>query len=303
MIIPRQKFFSDRDSEWWKKKIAEERKRNPNSPHLKKWEAQLQYALEEEGKADPRKAEEAARRRAQGHSSYSGKTAEQKAAEDLNKVYKEFRSKVGKQARQAFNKNWGKSATNEFKAKMGVAAGVAAAGAGVSAYRARKNRKEWEKKQKTYSQKKDDKYYRGEETDYQKKMRKGGSRFIAGTGLVTGAGIGSLLSSAEVSDAKTRVAMENSEERLRKRAAEANVLHPEFSRLVNEDIANTSKAAANYERRIGKLAKKKLVSGGLKGAAIGGTIGGLAAYGHHNSVKTMHEKVNANRRHRPKKKD
>lgn len=27
MIIPRQKFFSDRDSEWWKKKIAEERKK------------------------------------------------------------------------------------------------------------------------------------------------------------------------------------------------------------------------------------------------------------------------------------
>lgn len=27
MIILRQKFFSDRDSEWWKKKIAEERKK------------------------------------------------------------------------------------------------------------------------------------------------------------------------------------------------------------------------------------------------------------------------------------
>lgn len=85
MIIPRQKSFSDRDSDWWKKKIAEERKKNPNSPRLKKWESILQYTLEEEGKADSRKAEEAARRKAQGHSSYSGKTAEKATREDLKK--------------------------------------------------------------------------------------------------------------------------------------------------------------------------------------------------------------------------
>ena len=303
MIILRQKFFSDRDSEWWKKKIAEERKKNPNSPHLKKWEAQLQYALEEEGKADPRKAEEAARRRAQGHSSYSGKTAEQAAREDLKKTYEEFRSTIGRRSRKTFNKNWGKASTNQFKANLGVTVGTLAAAAGLGAIRSRRARKEWEKKQKTYAQKKDDKYYQGEETDYQKKMRKGGSRFIAGTGLVTGAGMGSILSKSEVLDAKSRVANENLAESLERLNLLKRAPVPEILELTNRDSERASKAAANYERRIGKLAKKKLVSGGLKGAAIGGTIGGLAAYGHHNSVKTMNEKVNANRRHRPKKKD
>ena len=52
MIILRQRFFSDsydRSSEWWKRKIAEERKINPNSPRIKKWESVLQYTLEKEG--------------------------------------------------------------------------------------------------------------------------------------------------------------------------------------------------------------------------------------------------------------
>jgi len=303
MVIIRQKFFSDRDSEWWKKKIAEERKRNPNSPRIKKWEAVLQYTLEEEGKNNAKKAEEAAKRRAQGHSAYSGRTAEQTATEDINKAYKEFKSKVGKQARRTFNKNWGKEGTNRSKAQIGILAGLTAVGAGLGAYQARKNRKEWEKKQKTYSQKRDDKYYQGEETDFQKKIRKGGSKFIAGTGLVSGAALGSLLSDSEVSDAKRRVAYENLAENTEKIRMLREAPHPEILQRVEEDLANTRRAAANYERRVGKLAKKKLISGGLKGAAIGGAIGGLAAYAHHNSVKTMNEKINAGRRHRPKKKD
>ena len=210
---------------------------------------------------------------------------------------------MGRQSRRTFNKNWGKTSTNQIKANLGVTVGTLAAAAGLGAIRSRRARKEWEKKQKTYAQKKDDKYYQGEETDYQKKMRKGGSRFIVGTGLVSGAGMGSILSKSEVLDAQSRVNRENLAESLERLDLLKRAPNIEILELTNRDDRRAREAAANYERRIGKLAKKKLVSGGLKGAAIGGTIGGLAAYGNNNSVKTMHEKLNANRRHRPKKKD
>ena len=43
MIILRKLFGeSDRNSDWWKKRIEEERKRNPNSPRLKTRESVLQ---------------------------------------------------------------------------------------------------------------------------------------------------------------------------------------------------------------------------------------------------------------------
>lgn len=43
-----------------------------------------------------------------------------------------------------------------------------------------------------------------------------------------------------------------------------------------------------------------MARGALKGAAIGGAIGGLAAYGNNNSVKTLNEKINSNRRNKNK---
>lgn len=39
---------TDRDSEFWKKKIEEIKRVNPNHPRIKTYEQQLQYALEEE---------------------------------------------------------------------------------------------------------------------------------------------------------------------------------------------------------------------------------------------------------------
>ena len=301
MIILRKLFGqSDRNSEWWKKRIEEERKRNPNSPRLKKWESVLQYTLEDEGKTDPLKAQEAAKRKQQGHSSYSGNNSSShysgKSQEDIKKEYQEFRSKANKYARRS--KHDGMADAKRFKTNAKILAGGAAIIAGYNAYNSKKQRDEFKKKQaqKAYSEK-SEAYYKGEETERQKKSRKLGNSIITGTGIATGAVLGSSIPAVDSSSRALRVIGENFEENSAK-YNRARYINPEFTGEVIKDMENTKRAADNYTRRAMKITRKRMAKGALKGAAIGGAIGGLAAYGNNNSVKTLNEKINSSRRHK-----
>lgn len=299
MLILRQKEFADRDSTWWKNKIAEERKRDPNSPRLKKWESQLQYVLEEEGKVNPTAAQEAARRRSTGHSSYSGNT--KSYDQQVKEAYRDWRSRVHSATRKS--KHWGTGSTTDFKAKMGVMAGITAAGASYGAYKAHKERKEFLKKQKEKfysSPKKTDEWYKGEETDNQKKLRKGGNKMILGTGLVVGGLTGGIISDAEISDHKHRAAMENLAEASTK--AQLGIERPEFMSEISKDLSNSSRAHENFLRRTKKIARRKIPRGVAKGIAVGRAIGALGAYGNNERTKTIHEKYNSLRRNKKKNK-
>lgn len=184
-----------------------------------------------------------------------------------------------------------------FKTSAKILAGGAAIIAGAHAYNSKKKRDEFKKKQaqKTYSSKSES-YYNGEETDRQKKARKVGNNMIAGTGVVTGAVLGSQIPAMDSLHRKLRVSAENFRENTIKYNKAIN--NPEFTGEVIEDMANTKRAADNYLRRAGKITRKRMTKGALKGAAIGGAIGGLAAYSNNNSVKTLNEKINSNRRKR-----
>ena len=306
MIILRKLFGeSDRNSDWWKKRIEEERKRNPNSARLKKWESVLQYTLEEEGKTDPQKAQEANRRKQQGHSSYSGQKSNNnsnyyrsKTKEEIKKEYQKFRSEANRYARR--NKHYGMEDAKAFKTNAKILAGGAAIIAGAHAYNSKKQRDEFKKKQaqKTYSNKSKS-YYNGEETERQKKSRRLGNSVITGTGIATGATLGASIPAVDSSSRALRVIGENFQENNDK-YFRAKYINPEFTGEVIKDIENTKRAADNYTRRALKITKKKMARGALKGAAIGGAIGGLAAYGNNNSVKTLNEKINSNRRNKNK---
>ena len=335
MIVIRQKFFSDRDSEWWKRKIAEERKKNPNSPRIKKWESVLQYTLEQEGKADPKKAQEAASRAAQGHSAYSGrqssgksgsgssafddfykkwsdtfkkhaeeyrqKEAQRKAQEKADiKGFRDESSRIKEDIRRKFNKkNYTGSTYKNFRKGVTIMAGVAVPVAAYSAYRSKKSRDKWKEAQKSYSKTKTNKYYQGEETNSQKANRAEASTHIAGSGVILGGGLGGLSAGSKVQDAINRV---NKSYRAEKNAREALFDSLNRDKRLNvfreylKDDANAVSANLNYLRRMGKLGEKAVIRGALKGAAVGGTIGGLAAYAYNNSAKTRNEKANVKRR-------
>lgn len=330
MIILRDKFFSDgsdRNSEWWKRKIAEERKRNPNSPRIKKWESVLQYTLEKEGKADPKKAQEAASRAAKGHSAYSGRQSsgssssqwgdswwekfnkdweernrQRKAQAEFDKKrYMDESSKIREDIRRKFNKkNYTGESLKNFRRGVTIMAGVAVPVAAYSAYRSKKSRDKWKEAQKSYSSKtKSDKYYQGEETNSQKWNRKRLYRNIVGSGVSLGGGLGATLAESKVSDAANRVNKSYRAEKLAKNAYYDILDNGKKFNVISEhigDITNDIQANLNYNRRMRKLGEKAIIRGGLKGAAIGGTIGGLAAYAYNNSAKTRNEKANVKKR-------
>ena len=156
--------------------------------------------------------------------------------------------------------------------------------------------------QKSYSsQTKDDKYYQGEETDFQRTGRKRLSKTIAGLGVISGGGLGSAMADSKVNDAINRVNHSYYMEG-RMRDAYANSLNPNtrlnILREKCKDEANSLVANINYNSRMLKLGRKAKIRGALKGAAVGGAIGGLTAYAYNNSAKTQNEKTNAKRRKR-----
>ena len=119
--------------------------------------------------------------------------------------------------------------------------------------------------------------------------------------MISGGGLGSAMADSKVNDAINRVNHSYYMEG-RMRDAYANSLNPNtrlnILREKCKDEANSLVANINYNSRMLKLGRKAKICGALKGAAVGGAIGGLTAYAYNNSAKTQNEKTNAKRRKR-----
>lgn len=102
----KQKTFSDRDSAWWKKRIEELEKKDPNSPRLQKFREQLDYALAEEAKV--KGASEEARA--------AGRAAEERMRNNSSAGRSGGNSRW-KDPWEDFRKSWEES-TRNFKEKM-----------------------------------------------------------------------------------------------------------------------------------------------------------------------------------------
>ena len=170
----KQKTFSDRDSAWWKKRIEELEKKDPNSPRLQKFREQLDYALAEEAKAKGaseearaagRAAEERMRNNSSAGRSSGGNSRWKDPWEEFRKSWNEnFREKMrahdNAQMDELFNKATENAKRNEAsfaeaeryatkinkknkKAnKIAVGVGLASLGtiAGIKAYQHHKNK-------------------------------------------------------------------------------------------------------------------------------------------------------------------
>lgn len=283
---------TDRDSGFWRKKIEELKRVNPNHPKIKKFEQQLQYALEEEAKTDPKKAEEAARRRAQGHSSGFNTRNTYNAAEEA-KAYEEGMRANWRKARSTFNSDMRKKSNTSFNkmakttAKIdavGLAAIPTALGA-YAVYDARKKKKAWENKQKKFSS----------ETKEDKKKRLKNSGVLLGTSAALGSGVGALSTFDVGEKIKNKVWNQNYAEKCGKLnflGENSNVLPLGVQKEVLQDIENTTEAGKRYVKRANKVIKKAAVKNAGKGALIGTAIGLPLAYAGNVNNKIQNEKKN-----------
>ena len=182
--------------------------------------------------------------------------------------------------------------------------------------------KPWEKKtmklyRKTFASKKhDENWYRGEETDRQKKNRKKLTTGLVVSGAVDGALLGNIAGEAGVyrkaSKKVLNARIKDLDQELRAAnvtADVANKVRPEdreaFRNLikkVGKKIEHNKNATGKFGLKAEKIVKKSGRIGALKGAAIGTAIGGGLAYMSNKSIKKANEKSNAARRNRSKNK-
>lgn len=295
--------LTDRDSEFWKKKIEEIKRVNPNHPRIKTYEQQLQYALEEEGKKDAKKAEEAARRRAQGYSSgyntaadearaRAEKEAKAKAEEEARAYEKKMmnrwetaRSRINSDARREGSIKVNKMVRESAKMDaVGFAAIPAALGA-YALYDAKKKKKAWEKKkQKKFSR---------EETKEEKKKRLKSSGILLGTSAALGSGYGAVNTWATGEKIKNKVANQT----LYESSAKSYYMNRNFpfnpssvNDKILQDMDNMTEAYERYKKRAGKVIKKATKKNAVKGALIGTAIGLPFAYSNSVHQKIMNEK-------------
>lgn len=286
---------TDRDSEFWRKKIEETKKIDPNHPRLKTFEQQLQYALEEEGKKDAKKAEEAARRRAQGHSSgYNTKSTyneEVKAAYEKKMMgrWEAARSSINSAARREGNIGINKK-IKEI-AKIGtISSAVAPAIIGAYVFHdARKKKKAWEKKK----QKEKEKEFSREETKEEKMKRLKSSGILLGAPAALGSGYGALSTLNTGEKIKGKVAAQN----LIEAEAKTNYgirnlfLNPSsVNEEITKDINNITEAHERYKKRANKVIKRAAKKNAVKGALIGAAIGLPFAYSNSVRQKIKNEK-------------
>ncbi len=284
----------DKDSSFWKKKIEELKKENPNHPRIKTFEQQLQYALEKEGKNDAKKAEEAAKRRAQGHSSgYNTKSTynaaeEAKAYEEgMRARWKATRSTINSTARREGNIKFNRTARGSAAINAFNYAAIPAAYGAYAFYNARKKKKAWEKKkQKEFSR---------EETKKEKMNRLKSSGLILGTTAALGSGYGASNTFATGERIQRKVAAQNlAEAEAKANYMNRNLIHNPLSvsKEIVKDLGNTNEAYERYKKRAGKIIRKAAKKNAVKGALIGTAIG--LPYAYHNSVtqKIINEKKN-----------
>jgi hypothetical protein len=289
---------TDRDSEFWKKKIEEIKRVNPNHPRIKTYEQQLQYALEEEGKTNAKKAEEAARRRAQGHSSgYNTKSTYNAAGEAeararayekaMKNRWEAARSSINSAARREGNIGFNKMARESAKIDaIGLAAIPAAYGV-YAFHDARKKKKAWEKK------KQKQKEFSREETKEEKRKRLKSSGILLGTSAALGSGVGALSTLTTGEKIKGKVADQN----LFESSAKVNYMNrnlfinpPSVDEEISKDLGHSAEAYERYKKRAGKVIRKATKKNAVKGALIGTAIGLPFAYSNSVHQKILNEK-------------
>lgn len=164
-----------------------------------------------------------------------------------------------------------------------------------------------------YSQKHDENWYKGEETDYQKKRRKGFVRGMAGFGGACGisGGLNADSSHIRAIGAETSARLKDAEKELQVEITKMKTaphVKPQdretYNRLldaVDRRLEHNKAATEKFAKKARKIANKKLAKSVGKGAAIGLGIGGGLAYLANKGIKSANEKGNAARRNKNKK--
>lgn len=167
-----------------------------------------------------------------------------------------------------------------------------------------------------YSQKHDENWYKGEETNSQKKCRKGFVGGLVGLGGALGTA-GGLIADNSHRKAKCAIAKARVDDNIKehKIGLYKSFIDPRLDpHVTSEDIETYSKriedlnrrlehdrpATERFAKRARKIANKKLAKSVGKGAAIGLGIGGGLAYLANKGIKSINEKGNAARRNKYK---
>ena len=298
-----QKVFGniDKGSDFWREKI-----KNETDPRRRaKFQEQLNYALEEEAKSDPKKAQEFFKIK---------EKAEREAREKAAQAREGFVKAEKKRVYEDFIKPMNKDLRNQSRLKRGIRKGEflfnnakfivpASIVVGIGAYNSKKNREKWEKKKskeaKSFSKKEE--YLKGEETDYQKKRRKYGTVSILGSGIITGAGAGALTTADYVDKRITDVADRAYDEGVNfYRNYVNNVRHPHVDEVISKPWDHFKGVNEKTVKRLRKVGNKKIIKNGIIGAGVGAVLGGTSAYAYNNSTKTRNERLNSSRRRKKK---
>ena len=169
---------------------------------------------------------------------------------------------------------------------------------------------------KTFASKKhDENWYRGEETDKQKKNRKKLATGLVVSGAVDGALLGNVagetgvymkaakkVHQAKIKDLGQTLAVTDAVNKTMDRVKpQDRAAYNELIGKVVDRLKHNKNATGKFGLKAEKIVKKSGRIGALKGAAIGTAIGGGLAYMSNKSIKKANEKSNAARRNRSKK--
>ena len=169
---------------------------------------------------------------------------------------------------------------------------------------------------KYFSKKHDENWYRGEETENQKKNRKALTRSITGTGTAYGAAIGSNIAYNKAYGKATNKVLNALDKDLGKTAEVVDVISKTSNKVRPEDrgaylklledvekrLEHNKSATAKFGKKAQKIVYKSTGKGALKGAAILTAVGGGLAYLANKGVKDANEKANSSRRNKNKEK-
>lgn len=166
---------------------------------------------------------------------------------------------------------------------------------------------------KLYSKKHDEAWYKGEETERQKKDRKSLASALTGYGTVVGAGAGYGLSGQKrIVDKISEISAKDYRQRAKAEGVVRNTagrVHPKDAEAyaalvkeVEEKLRHNEEATKRFIKRADKLTAKYAKKNALKGAGVGLAIAGGGALALNKAMKSANEKGNAARRNKNKTK-
>ena len=166
---------------------------------------------------------------------------------------------------------------------------------------------------KLFATKHDENWYKGEETDKQKKGRKKLAGTLAAEGAILGGSIAGANNDSHIKawGKEHRARLDDTMKELDVNVAklktvgrvkpEDRATYNKLMEAVDERLEHNKAATEKFAKKAGKIANKKLAKSVGKGAAIGLGIGGGLAYLANKGIKSANEKGNAARRNKNKK--